>query len=247
MNQTLPTVKSGFAPPPSATTTNRVNTSGATLPDKRNRVSNVYNVTVPAAVNGVPGVLPQVCTGTQFYVLYTSAPINIRPSKGSYNSYNTGQGLQLDDENAFTQVEFQNTTANAVVVSLFVGWQEFIDRTLIINNVTNPAVAFPTYPTPNAAASIAINDLSGQTFNDINGKKWIAISRVAILVFNVDSGATYLIQKKGSAVANGPAIGAVFPLTAVRLDVTGDYSMATGGGTINVIVSEIYNAIPSTN
>lgn len=247
MNQTLPTVKSGFAPPASATTTNRVNTQGAALPDKRNRVSNVYNITIPAAVNGVAGVNSQVCTGTQFYVLYTSAPVSVRPSKGSYNVYNIGQGLQLDDENAFTQLEFQNTTANIIVVSIFVGWQEFIDRTLIINNVTNPAVVFPTYPTPNAAATVTITDKSGTAFTDINGGKWIAISRVAILVFNTDSGATYLIQKAGSAVANGPAIAAVFPLTAIRLDVTGNYSMATGGGNINVIVSEIYNAIPSTS
>lgn len=247
MNQTLPTVKSGFAPPPSATTTNRVNTSGAALPDKRNRVSNVYNVTVPAAVNGVPGVLPQVCTGTQFYVLYTSAPINIRPSKGSYNTYNIGQGLQLDNENAFSQVEFQNPTANPVVVSLFVGWQEFIDRTLILNNVTNPAVVYPTYPASGAAATININDLSGTTFTDINGKKWVAISRVAILIFNLDTGATYLVQKAGSAVSNGPAVGVSYPSTAIRLDITGNYTMATGGGNINAIVSEIYNAIPATS
>lgn len=153
----------------------------------------------------------------------------------------------MDDANAFTQVEFQNPTANAVVVSLFVGWQEFIDRTLIINNVTNPAVVNPTYPTPNTAASIAINDLSGQTFTDINGKKWIAISRVAILVFNTDTAATYLVQLKGAATSSGKAIAAVFPQTAVRLDVTGDYAMATGGGNINAIVSEIYNAIPSTS
>lgn len=247
MNQTLPTVKSGFAPPPSATTTNRVNTSGAALPDKRNRVSNVYNVTVPAAVNGVPGVLPQVCTGTQFYVLYTSAPINIRPSKGSYNSYNTGQGLQLDDENAFTQVEFQNSTANPIVVSLFVGWQEFIDRTLILNNVTTPSVVNPTAPVPNVAAFIDIPDLSGTTFTDVNGKKWIAINRVAIIISNADTATSYLVQKYGSRVSNGNAIAIAYPSTALRLDISGNYTLATGGANVNAVVSEIYNAIPATS
>lgn len=231
-----------FVPPPVAGGNNRVNTQGVPLPDKRNRTSNTFNQTV------APGqVLPIPCTGTQFYVLFTSAPISIRPSRGTFNAYNTGQGLRLDDETAFNQIELQNTTANTIVVSVFVGYQDFIDQTLIINNVTNPNVVFPTYPTPSIAATININDLSGTQFTDINAKKWYAISRVAILIFNTDSGSTYLVQKSGSAVSNGPAIGAVFPLTAIRLDVSGNYTMATGGGNINVVVSEIYNAIPATS
>jgi hypothetical protein len=231
-----------FAAPVTAEGNNRVNTQGVALPDKRNRTSNTFNQTV------APGqVLPISCTGTQFYVLFTSAPISIRPSRGTFNSYNTGQGLRLDDETAFNQIELWNTTASTIVVSVFVGYQEFIDQTLILNNVTNPNVAYPTFPTANAAAVVNINDLSGQKFTDINGKNWYAISRVAILVFNTDSGATYLIQKSGSAVSNGPAIAAVFPLTAIRLDTSGNYTMATGGGNINVIVSEIYNAIPATS
>lgn len=233
---------SGFTPPLVSPANNRVNTSGAALPDKKNRQSSVTNFTIPAnSTTQVAG------TGTQFYLLFTSAPVAIRPAKGSFNTYNTGQGLGLDDQNAFASLEIQNTTANTIVVSLFIGFQEFIDRTLIINNVTQPAVAYPTYPVANAAATVTIADLSGTTFSDINGKKWIAVSRVAILVFNLDSGATYLIQKSGSAVSNGPAIGAVFPLTAVRLDISGNYTMATGGGNINVIVSEIYQALPSTS
>lgn len=240
-------VTPGFNPPASASTTNRVNTQGAALPDKRNRTSQTYNISVPAAVNGVAGSFVQSCTGTQFYVLYTSAAISVRPSKGSYNSYLIGQGLQLDDENAFTTLEFQNTTANPIVVSVFVGWQEFIDKTLIISQTTNPQVVNPTYPTASAAAFVDIPDLSGATFTDINGKKWIAINRVAIQIFNTDTGSTYLVQVFGSRVANGKAIAAVFPQTAVRLDVSGGYTLATGGGNVNVIVSEIYNAIPSTS
>lgn len=238
----MATTDKRFIAPPVAGGNNRVNTQGVTLPDKRNRTSNVFNQSVAAGQT-----LPIPCVGTQFYVLFTSAPINIRPSRGSFNPYNTGQGLQLDEETAFNQIELQNTTANAIVVSVFVGFQDFIDRTLILNNVTNPAVAFPTYPTPNAANVININDLSGTGFTDVNGKKWIAVNRVAILVFNLDTGATYLVQLKGANTSSGKAIAASFPTTGLRLDVTGDYAMATGGGNINAIVSEIYNAIPSTS
>lgn len=238
----IPASSSGFQPPPVAPSTNKVNTQGAALPDKKNRQSGVYNQSVAAGQT-----LPLTCVGTQFYVLFTSAPINIRPSKGSFNSYNTGQGLQLDDENAFTQLELQNNTANAIVVSVFVGFQEFIDKTLILNNVTNPNVAYPTYPTASAAATVNINDLSGQQFTDINGKKWYAISRVAILIFNTDTGTTYLVQLKGANTSNGKAIAAVYPSTAIRLDFSGDYALATGGANVNAIVSEIYNAIPATS
>lgn len=231
----------GFVPPATPPGNNRVNTSGAALPDKKNRQSIIQSYTLPAG-----GTQPIAVVGTQFYILFTSAPILVRPSKGSFNSYNTGQGLALDDENAFASLELKNNTANVIVVSIFVGFQDFIDNTLIVNNVSNPAVAFPTYPVANAAATINIVDKSGGTFTDINGNNWIAINRVAILIFNLDSGATYLIQKSGSAVSNGPAVAAIFPLTAVRLDFSGNYTMATGGGNLNVIVSEIYQAIPQT-
>lgn len=236
-----PAANSGFTPPPVAPAGNTVNTQGAALPNAKNRTSLFINASIPAGATS-----SFAAPGTQFYVLVTSAGINIRPSKGSFNSYNVGQGLQLSIENAFSSIEVQNTTANPVAVSIFVGFDSFIDNTLILNNASNPAVIYPTYPTANAAASINIADKGGTAFTDINGGKWIAVNRVAILVFNLDSGTTYLVQKSGSIVSSGPSVGAVFPLTAIRLDATGNYTMATGGGNINCIVSEIYNAIPST-
>lgn len=238
----VPPSNGGFTPPPVAPKSNTVNTQGAALPDKKNRTSLFINASIAAGETK-----SFAAPGTQFYVLAASTAVNIRPSKGSFNLYNIGQGLGVDEINAFSSIEVNNPTANPVAVSIFVGFDNFIDNTLILNNATNPSVAYPTYPTPNAAATINIVDLSGTQFTDINGKKWIAVNRVAILVFNTDSGATYLVQKSGSAVSNGPAIAAVFPLTAIRLDVTGNYTMATGGGNINVIVSEFYNAIPATS
>ena len=237
-----PPSNSGFKPPETAPATNVVNTQGAALPTKKNRTSLFINASIPAN-----SVVPFAAQGTQFYVLVTSAAVNIRPSKGSFNTYNVGQGLQLDETNAFASIEVQNTTANAIAVSIFVGFDSFIDNTLILNNASNPAVAYPTYPTPSVAATININDLSGTAFTDVNGKKWIAVNRVAILVFNLDTSASYLIQLKGANTATGKAIASSFPTTGLRLDVTGDYAMATGGGNINAIVSEIYNAIPSTS
>lgn len=238
----VPPSNGGFTPPPVAPRSNTVNTQGAALPDKKNRTSLFINASIAAGETK-----SFAATGTQFYVLVTSAPINIRPSKGSFNSYNVGQGLDLDESNAFSALEVQNTTTNPIAVSIFVGFDSFIDNTLILNNASNPAVALPTAPIPNVAATININDISGTSFTDINGKKWIAVNRVAILIFNVDTAATYLIQLAGANTATGKAIAASFPLTGLRLDVTGNYAMATGGGNINAIVSEIYNAIPSTS
>jgi len=73
--------------------------------------------------------------------------------------------------------------------------------------------------------------------------KWYAVNRVAILIFNPDAGVTLLLQKAGSVVANGPAIGIIYPTTSLRVDASGNYCLQLGGANINAVVSEIYNAV----
>lgn len=193
------------------------------------------------------GTLPLRVSGSQFYMLTASAAVDIRPmaagSVGFFDTIVTGTGKNFGNVNAFEQLEVKNNNAFAVIFSLFIGWDDYIDKRLIVASNTNPQVIFPTYQVPSSAAVVNINDLSGQAFVDINGGKWYAVNRVAIQIFNPDTGVTLLLQKAGSVVGNGPAIGIIYPQTSLRIDASGNYCLQLGGANINAIVSEIYNAV----
>lgn len=205
------------------------------------RGSQIINNVVPAGSS-----VPFPATGNTFYLLAASAPLQIRPSGGSFAEYRTGTGLDIVGENAFSQLELKNTTANPISFSLFVGFDGFIDNRVIVAGDISQQVAYPTYKQASTAAAVAINDLSGQKFTDVNGGQWYALNRVAIIVSNIDSGVTLLLQKAGSSTASGDSICGIFPLTSLNYPVSGNYSLSVGGGMINAIVSEIYNAIPAT-
>src|SRR5882757_170250 len=218
---------------------NRTNTQGLPPALTQFRASFRYANIVAAGQT-----LPVPCSGTQFYLRITTAPIQIKPSGGVFGEFAQGQGMQLAEENAFDMLQVRNLTAQPVVFELFVGFQGFIDNTLIVPLDTNRVVAFPTYPTANAATTVNFVDKSAQAFTDINGNQWYALYREAIYISNVDGGVTYLLQKSGSVVANGPAVIAIFPTTTLRLPYSGNYTLNVGGGNINVIASEGYIAIP---
>lgn len=206
------------------------------------KVGQAFPLNIPA------GQSVQVnANGTNAYLIVSTAPVNLRArrqqSVQAYSLYAQGTGFEQTE---FSSVEIQNPNSAAVVCLLWVGTSNFIDKRLILNTQTIQQVAFPTYKTANSAAAVAINDLSGGPFTDINGNKWLAISRVAIIVCNVDTGVTLLLQKSGAATSSGPAVAAIYPLTSLNLPVSGNYSLSVGGGNINVIVSEIYLAIPAT-
>lgn len=223
-----------------ATGDNRQNSSGnfASV-GPLSRTSIIYPCVVPAgATVPVPGA------GTNFYVTVATAPVMIRPLGGVFNTYTNGKGLRLQTINAFSGLEIRNTNAYPVVVQLFIGFDEFIDNTLILANTGQQLVANPTYPTASAAAAVTINDISGTAFNDINGVAWYALQREAIYVSNIDSGVTLLLQKAASVVSNGPSVIAIFPTSNLRYAAAGNYSLSVGGGNINAIVSELYQAIP---
>jgi len=217
---------------------NRLNTQGMPLGTFKNRRSTFVSGSLPAGETRQLAV-----SGSQFYITAASAPVTLRPSGGIFNSYQQGTGLQLQEVNAFSSLEVFNPLAVAVAFQIFVGFDQFLDNRLYLVNQAQPIVAFPTYPTPNSAASIAINDLAGGPFTDINGGKWYAISRVAIIICNTDTGVSYLLMKASATTSSDPAIAAVYPQTSLRLENSGNYKMATGGGNINAIVSELYQAI----
>lgn len=218
---------------------NRVNQTGLIIGSPENRASQAFtNVVLANSTESIP--LP----GNNFYFAYASAPVNVRPNKGIYNTYATGTGLEL--EQGFTNLEIQNPTNNPILYQIFVGFDKFIDKRVIIDQSTMSLVAFPTYPVSNASGIINIVDLSAQAFTDINGGLWYAVSREGIYVFNPDAGVTLNLQAAGAVGSGGPSIGVVYPTTTLRMGVCGDYSISTGGGNINAIVSEVYYSLPRT-
>lgn len=218
---------------------NRTNSGGASLGSVKHRTSLIYNNVIPAGQT-----LPVPASGTQFYVIVCTAAIAIKPSGGVFNSYAQGKGLQLDEVNAFNLLQVRNDNAFPVAFSIFVGFDAYIDKTFILNQTGQATVAYPTYPTANSSIQVLIPDLSGQAFSDINGNQFYALSREAIYIFNPDPGVTLLLQKANSNISNGPAVGIVYPVSSLRYAASGDFSLSVGGGNINCIVSELYEAIP---
>ena len=216
------------------------------------RTARQIPVTLPAGVpDAITGrINPQQITltasGNKFYVISCSSPLSIQPqragSMGATNSYGVFQGSEV--QTGFDTLIVSNPTAYPIVGIIWVGFDEFINNQLALVGTTFQNVAYPTYSAPNSAAVVNIPDLSGQPFYDINGKRWGAISRVCIEVFNLDTGVTMLLQKYGSAISNGAAVGACYPVTPIRFDFGGNYTLNIGGGNINAVVNEIYQAIP---
>lgn len=231
------TTQAGSIATPVAKGSNRLNSNGQ-FPSGVAKSSLFYNTIIAAG-----DTLPIPAAGDYFYLTFAGAALNIRPAGGNFNEYVQGTGLALKNGNTFNQLEVQNTNAFPVVAQIFVGFDEFIDKRLILNQVQQPSVAYPTYPTANSATSVAIKDLSGTSFNDINGNSWIAISRAGIYISNLDGGVTLLLQHKGATGATGVAVLGIQPLTSIVYPCAGDYALNNGGGAINAIVSEIYSAI----
>src|SRR5581483_991275 len=186
--------------------------------------------------------LPVAQAGNRFYLVATSFPVRIRPQKGTFNTYYQGTGLAVDPDNSFSSIEVQNTTDNSIVVSLFVGFGDYIDNRAILVNDIIQQVINPTYPVPNASNTVLIPDLSGEAFVDINGNTWLALNRISLQISNLDASNNLQIRDFSRDVGS---IGIVFSQTSYILGTAGDYALQIGGGStpINAVVSEVYNAI----
>jgi hypothetical protein len=214
------------------------------------RVSRQVPVVLPAATRVNNTVVPSQAgiaqAGNRFYVLSCSAPVSIQAiragSVGAANSFGIGQGQPVSA--GFETLSVSNYSLNPVVALIWVGFDDFVNDQLILATNSFAYVVFPTYKTASSATNVNINDLSGTSFTDINGKLWGAIARVAILVFNTDPGATLLLQKAGTVIGTGVAVGVIYPNTPIRFDFSGNYALNLGGAPVPAIVSEIYQAIP---
>jgi hypothetical protein len=222
-----------------ATTSNRLSSSGDSAPTTSGQSAKVIATTIAAGVT-----IPFAAAGTNFYFAASSASLQVRQAGGEFIDYVQGTGYNKRNNGAFASIEVKNTNSFPVAFQMFVGFDEFIDKRIFNVNTTTPNVAYPTYSIPLGAVAVAITDLSGQGFFDIDGNPWLALSRIAIVISNLDTANTLLVQKEGSVIQNGPAIAAVFPLTSWIEPLSGDFSLNIGGGNINALVHEIYQAIP---
>src|ERR1700744_280231 len=183
--------------------------------------------------------------GTQAYLVVATANVNMRPLGGDFVQYGVGTGINT--VKPFNDVEIQNFNAFPVVISLWCGYDAFIDNRLIIANSSNPMVAYPTYSVPNSATFVNIVDLTGGGITDINGVKWLALYRSSIQIFNLDAGNTYKLGAFSPTGADlGKYVAAIPPSPLpISLPMSGNFTYQTGGGNVNAIIPEIYSAIPA--
>jgi hypothetical protein len=198
-------------------------------------------------VIGAGKTVPMHQRGTNCYILSATGALDMR-ARGPrginiYNTYTTGTGF----ENAeFEFVEVQNKNAFDVTCSIWVGDASFIDKRNMpigqsFSNVVRPIFTDPTHV---SVTSVAINDVSGQIFFDINGKAWQAITRIQILISNLDTANVCLLQRFGNTTFNTGSIFAIQPGTEVGPAIQGSYTLVQNGGTINALVADVYLAIP---
>lgn len=212
------------------------------------KASRSIPVAIPAAtlVNNqvVAAEVPITYAGDRFYVRAASGTVYIQSLRagnvGISNPFNVGQGQPV--KGGFETLQIQNYNLFPAVALIWVGFDEFINDQLVLDNVTNPSVTYFTQPNQAGATSIAIPDLSGTAFLDGNGKKWYAISRNKIIISNFSTGTTFFLQNKGATVATGKSCLLCPAGLPIEHESSGDFSISLGGGTIPAVVCEIYTA-----
>jgi hypothetical protein len=187
--------------------------------------------------------LPLFQAGEAFYIIACNSSVEIRPANGTFNSYYTGTGVRVDSQNAFDQLEVRNSHDFPVTISLWVGFGNYIDnRSILISNLFY-RVGFPLNPVASANVSLDMLDKSGTAIVDINGKTWLALNRIQVLMTNFDMINSIPFLDMAGAVG---AIFSCLPNTSAVFELDGDYLITLGGTPLNCIIAEIYNCIEPT-
>lgn len=215
---------------------NRVNSSGDFSTNQTSRTSGFYSNVI------LPGVtLPIPVSGTSFYLVNTTGVLSMRPSNGIFTDYAQGTGLELLPVNAFNLLEAKNNSASAIAFTIFYGFDGFIDnRLILIPSPSIPTITFPTYPVANVSALILIPDLSGSIIADQNGNNFLAISRIAIQIYNTGPTDTIFLCPTNFS-APQKHVACAYPLTSVRHESSGGFSIRAAA-VVDGIVNELYNA-----
>lgn len=201
------------------------------------RASQVVTTIIPANSS-----IPLFVAGNEFYLTLATDVVRIKPNKGSESKYTQGTGSR-EVQNPFDQLQLFNDTPNNIIISIFIGFGQYIDNRVILYDPLVKQIVYATYPVANSAATINILDRSGEAIVDINGTNFLALARVGIYVSNIDLASSYSIENLTGTV--GAAL-VVFPQTDIVFPVSGNYRIHVPASTVNAIVSEVYNAVTPT-
>ncbi len=214
----------------------RANTPGIVPVGIDGRSSQIVTTIIPAGES-----FPLLAAGDEFYLPLATGTISIKPNTGSDNLYTQGTGLRIKG-NPFNQLQLTNNNAFNVIVSIFVGFGNYIDNRAILFNPLVGEIVLATWPTPNVAATLNIPDLSGNAFTDVNGIKRLALTRVAVYISNLDLATAYTMQD----ISGARGIVTIQPASDIVYPANGDFRLHVPAGTVNAIVSEIYQAVLPT-
>ena len=190
-------------------------------------------------------IFPISQSGDNFYIVLATGPVTCKPYGGQVNDYTQGTGLYTPDA-PFANLQIENKGASPIVVSIFVGFGQYIDNRLIVSDPMVSDVAIATYPVPNAATSVTIADLSNTKVTDANGNVFLALNRTAIYVTNLDTGVTYFLWSTAGSVGAIALLG-VPPSQCSVFGANGNFVLApNGAGNVNAIVSQVYTAVRPT-
>lgn len=213
---------------------NRQNNAGRFGATGENRSSQIITNVI-----GANETFPVFQPGDAFYLVVATGKLLIKPNTGSQNEYVQGTGLRPGNNAIFKQVELKNPNTFPVVFQLFVGFGDYIDNRLIVNDPNQIQAPYATHPVPNVSNDLAIPDLSGQAFIDANGIPMLALNRVTIYVSNIDLALIYDIRNN----ADTATMLSVQPSSNIGYPANGNFRIKTPSANINATVSEIYNAI----
>jgi hypothetical protein len=230
---------------------NAQSSSGAQVQATANQLAGSIAMSIPAN-----STLPQSIQGSFFYIQAASAAIEVKVGGSDFNVYAPGTGYRMpkipnpsvpgaEIQSSFALMQIRNPNDFPVAFAIFVGFGDFIDNRLILQQgIVFPVMKVTYTGVPPAVGPIPIDDISGLEFQDQNGVDWLALNRVCFYVDNNSNSSPLLLLDEDSDVTGASAnCGTIFPSTTRTFPVSGDFSLDNGGSTIPACVIEIYNAI----
>jgi hypothetical protein len=169
-------------------------------------MSQSNSITIPAAVNGVPGVADFSGRGKVFACLTTTADFQISLDGGTLENVSGGTVLGDPTSRSFHRITFYNASANAIDVTFTVSNNTV--NPAIVNSIGNVTVAAvkdaSTYTKAFAAGKIVAG--ATNTFNGLDAGK----QRRQIVIQNLDAAAALSIQdnnaNEGFSLKAGQAV-----------------------------------------
>jgi hypothetical protein len=164
------------------------------------------SITIPAAVNNIPGVAEYNGRGKVFACLTTTADFQIRLDDGNVETVSTGTVLGDSTSQPFRTIYFLNSSGNDIVVTFTISNNAI--NPAVLNNIGSITIAAvkdaSTYTKAFAAALIP----AGQTvtFNGLD----VTRQRRQIVIQNLDAASALSIQDnalyEGFSLAAGRVI-----------------------------------------